>query len=121
MGSIEQDARNELQTLGIQIGATSLLLGQLMEQSSLAVPTWDESAPAEFPEVGKHAGQIQKIRYELIDLCARLERLAKGPTEHVKSLISNAVPIVLYASRLSASSLAIVADLFSSSPLTSPP
>ena len=62
MGSIEQDTRNELQTLGIQIGATSLLLGQLMEQSALAVPTWDESTPAEFPEVGKHAGQIQKIR-----------------------------------------------------------
>jgi hypothetical protein len=91
MAPIKQDSLNELETLGSQIEYATKLLSQLMITSSLPLPTWDEKAPAEFPEVGKLAGEIQKVRYEVIDLCAKLERLAKGPTEHVKSLISNAV------------------------------
>ncbi|KAL3420514.1 O-methyltransferase [Phlyctema vagabunda] len=90
MGSIEQDICNELVSLGSRIDQTSKLLQQLMTASALELPTWDEDTAAEFPEDGKHGEQLQKVRYELIDLCARLERLAKGPTEHVKSLISNA-------------------------------
>lgn len=66
-------------------------LVSLLKSSGIDLPTWDENAPAEFAENGLHKGEIQQTRYELIDQLTKALRLAMGPTEYVKSLISNAV------------------------------
>ena len=69
---------------------TDHLVG-LMSKSGIDLPSWDENAPAEFAEYGVYAGEIQQTRYALIDQLTKALRLAMGPTEYVKSLISNAV------------------------------
>ncbi|KAH8588191.1 O-methyltransferase-domain-containing protein [Bisporella sp. PMI_857] len=65
-------------------------LVSLLKSSGIDLPSWDENAPAEFAESGPHAGEIQRTRYALIDQLTKALQLAMGPTEYVKSLISNA-------------------------------
>jgi hypothetical protein len=82
---------NSLPELAADISSKTDRLVSLLKSSGIALPTWDEYAPAEFSENGPHAGEIQQTRYELIDQLTKALRLAMGPTEYVKSLISNAV------------------------------
>ncbi|KAF4637612.1 hypothetical protein G7Y89_g483 [Cudoniella acicularis] len=79
-----------LPELAADISCKTDHLVSLMKSSGMDLPSWDENAPAEFAEYGPHAGEIQQTRYALIDQLTQALRLAMGPTEYVKSLISNA-------------------------------
>ena len=78
--------------LAQDITSRTALLAHLYHQAGLEGPTWDEEAPTDFQTGVVHPEEIAEARYALVDSLLDMMRLAMGPREVLKSLISSAVP-----------------------------